>query len=307
MWYLEMGSVLTQQPLATLSTWWQKHRNSFCRVDHLKEILLSQIDRFLDSETPLRCIVFVQQRITTHILEYAIASDPDLTGVLTCDHIYATSSPASASLSLTAEMSRKSIDRFREGKTQVLFSTAVAEEGMDIPAANCVIRFDAVTTPVSLVQSRGRARQSESSFLVMAEMSGRTVNSLQSAEKAQQQAIAAINGAGRDSTEVSKKRKFAQLSRVKNARSFLTGFKSGHSNLSALAVLNTYSQKVAGEVMDSASQVSVTPPHFRVSLSLSQYGMDDVVATGEGASKKLASQVAATQIIDLILADSTIY
>ena len=34
-------------------------------------------------------------------------------------------------------------------------------------AANCVVRFDEVQTPVSLVQSRGRARKADSSFKVM--------------------------------------------------------------------------------------------------------------------------------------------
>lgn len=40
-----------------------------------------------------------------------------------------------------------------------MFATGVAEEGMDVASANCVIRFDPVVTPVSYVQSRGRARQ----------------------------------------------------------------------------------------------------------------------------------------------------
>jgi hypothetical protein len=36
-----------------------------------------------------------------------------------------------------------------------------------VQAANCVVRFDEVQTPVSLVQSRGRARQADASFLIM--------------------------------------------------------------------------------------------------------------------------------------------
>ena len=49
----------------------------------------------------------------------------------------------------------------------VLLATSVAEEGMDVPAANCVVRFDEVQTAVSLVQSQGRARQEDSSFLLL--------------------------------------------------------------------------------------------------------------------------------------------
>lgn len=57
------------------------------------------------------------------------------------------------------------IKKFASGELQV-FETRVAEERMDISAANSVIRFDAVQTPVSLVQSRGRARQANSAFLL---------------------------------------------------------------------------------------------------------------------------------------------
>ena len=60
---------------------------------------------------------------------------------------------------------------------------------MDIPAANVVIRFDAIYTPVSMIQSRGRARKSNSSFIVMKEVTGngkkRTLDDLIDAEQRQ--------------------------------------------------------------------------------------------------------------------------
>jgi endoribonuclease Dicer len=114
----------------------------------------------------LRCIVFVQQRVSTHILDYFVNSDDDL-NFLKSNVIYATKSPATADLSVTASQAKIRIQDFANGKLNVLFATAVAEEGMDVPAANCVIRFDAVQTPVSLVQSRGRARHESSSFIVL--------------------------------------------------------------------------------------------------------------------------------------------
>ncbi len=64
---------------------------------------------------------------------------------------------------------------------------------MDIPEANCVIRFDAITTPVSLVQSRSRARQADSAFVVLAEVKGRSVETLETPELAQHTAITAVN------------------------------------------------------------------------------------------------------------------
>ena len=108
---------------------------------------------------------------------------------LASDFIYSTSKPASCSLSLSSTQLKEKIEKFRSGDISVLISTAVAEEGMDIPAANCVIRFDAVKTPVSLVQSRGRARQADSSFFILTESRNKPVHLLQQAEFAQQQAI----------------------------------------------------------------------------------------------------------------------
>jgi predicted helicase len=74
---------------------------------------------------------------------------------ISCDVIYATSTPATPSLSINAKQAADRLKRFSTGEIQVLFATSVAEEGMDIPAANCVIRFDAIQSTVSLVQSRG--------------------------------------------------------------------------------------------------------------------------------------------------------
>ena len=114
----------------------------------------------------MRCIVFVQQRVTAHILEHFVGTDADLRE-LGAACIYSTSSPATPRLKVTSSEARERIDRFRDGRVAVLFATSVAEEGMDIPASNVVVRFDPVQTPVSLVQSKGRARQQNSAFVVM--------------------------------------------------------------------------------------------------------------------------------------------
>jgi endoribonuclease Dicer len=51
----------------------------------------------------------------------------------------------------------------------LLFTTDVTEEGIDVPNCSCVIRFDLPRTVCSYVQSRGRARRSSSSFVLMIE------------------------------------------------------------------------------------------------------------------------------------------
>jgi len=55
-------------------------------------------------------------------------------------------------------MNETMVSRFRHGKIQVLISTDVLEEGIDIPNCNLIVRFDPAETFRSYVQARGRAR-----------------------------------------------------------------------------------------------------------------------------------------------------
>ncbi|KAL4784926.1 hypothetical protein BJX76DRAFT_367226 [Aspergillus varians] len=54
--------------------------------------------------------------------------------------------------------------KFRSGEINCLFATSVAEEGLDIADCNLVVRFDLFDTMIQYVQSRGRARQANSTY-----------------------------------------------------------------------------------------------------------------------------------------------
>jgi endoribonuclease Dicer len=58
---------------------------------------------------------------------------------------------------------------FRKGVVNCLFATSIAEEGLDIPDCNLVIRFDLYTTLIQYIQSRGRARHTNSRYIHMYE------------------------------------------------------------------------------------------------------------------------------------------
>lgn len=294
LYYLEMADVLSHPVLSNLFRHWTLSKDLFLRVAHLKEVLMQQHERFPEG---LRCIVFVQQRISAHILHYALSEDSDFSSMLTADFIYATASPATCTLSVSPSKSRETIQRFRDGFVQVLVSTSVAEEGMDVPSANCVIRFDAITTPVSLVQSRGRARQADSAFVILSEAAGRSVQSLEKAELAQHEAIAAVNsGSGMDSADILKKREQAQVSRRLNARPLLTAFSKGQNKQPPLAILNMYAQKVSGEVIEATAVLKGAG--FLTSLRFMQFGAAELQVRGEGTTKKIAIQNAAKMLLD---------
>jgi endoribonuclease Dicer len=61
------------------------------------------------------------------------------------------------------------IVKFKKGDLNCVFATSVAEEGLDIPDCNVIIRYDLNNTLIQYIQSRGRARQEDSIYIHMVE------------------------------------------------------------------------------------------------------------------------------------------
>ncbi|XP_074835035.1 ATP-dependent RNA helicase DHX58 isoform X2 [Carettochelys insculpta] len=60
------------------------------------------------------------------------------------------------------------IKLFRKGDLNLLLSTSVAEEGLDIPECNIVVRYGLMTNEIAMMQARGRARAKNSLYSVLA-------------------------------------------------------------------------------------------------------------------------------------------
>ncbi|KAK2613566.1 hypothetical protein N8I77_000473 [Diaporthe amygdali] len=126
-------------------------------------------DHFIGSEDRVRCIVFVEQRWTAKLLadllqQEVIVRIPGLkVGVL----MGANQDDNYSSTSFRQQL--MTILKFRDGELNCIFATSVAEEGLDIPDCNLIIRFDLYKTMIQYIQSRGRARQAESTYVHMIE------------------------------------------------------------------------------------------------------------------------------------------
>jgi endoribonuclease Dicer len=71
---------------------------------------------------------------------------------------------------LIAQTTAETLKDFKLGYKNLLVSTSVAEEGIDVQSCCSVIRWDLPQNMISWAQSRGRARKSKSTFVIMTEI-----------------------------------------------------------------------------------------------------------------------------------------
>uniref|UniRef100_A0A672RCR3 Probable ATP-dependent RNA helicase DHX58 n=1 Tax=Sinocyclocheilus grahami TaxID=75366 RepID=A0A672RCR3_SINGR len=78
-------------------------------------------------------------------------------------------------LKLRSNEQKETIKHFRKGILNLLISTSVAEEGLDIPECNLVVRYGLLTNEIAQQQASGRARAMNSVYSVVAEEGGREI------------------------------------------------------------------------------------------------------------------------------------
>ena len=121
MHYLVMSEMIQSDSipdhLQLLNIAYSQHEHEFCRLDGLKEILLGQ---FAQRGESLRAIIFVQQRVSTHIVQHFLVSDPDLAPLgLNSNLIYAAKSKATPLLSVTPSQVQARLASFAAGRSSI--------------------------------------------------------------------------------------------------------------------------------------------------------------------------------------------
>lgn len=119
-----------------------------------------------------KTLVFVQRRFSAKVLYHLLKiyfSQTDDAALIIPDFMVGNngSMPESIEQILSAKKDRRVLERFRKNETNVIVTTNVLEEGIDLQMCNTVIKYDYPQTFASYEQSKGRARMRDSHYLVM--------------------------------------------------------------------------------------------------------------------------------------------
>ncbi|NXE28758.1 DHX58 helicase, partial [Ardeotis kori] len=148
----------------------QRYENP--RLGKLEEILQ---DHFQPQGTS-RGIVFTQTRQSAHSLLGWLQDTATLCGKLIRAGVLTGAGYSNQAWHMTQNEQRDVIKQFREGALNLLFSTSVAEEGLDIPECNIVVRYGLMTNEIAMMQARGRARAENSVYSVLAKANSSEVS-----------------------------------------------------------------------------------------------------------------------------------
>ncbi|XP_053471371.1 probable ATP-dependent RNA helicase DHX58 [Ictalurus furcatus] len=135
----------------------------------LKRLQRTLVDQFKDENS--RGIIFAKTREITRCLYDWVRTNPELrrANIRAANLVGA----GTGATHMTQREQKDTIKTFREGALNLLISTSVAEEGLDIPECNVVIRYGLLTNEIAQQQASGRARAKNSVYSVVAKAGGR--------------------------------------------------------------------------------------------------------------------------------------
>ncbi|KAI1881337.1 hypothetical protein JX265_000163 [Neoarthrinium moseri] len=118
-----------------------------------------------------KCMIFVEQRLTAIVLDDLFKQLPlALYGLQAGTLLGSGTGVTGEHESMSYAQQQRAIQRFHTGDLNILIATTIAEEGLDIPDCNIIIRFDLYRTMIQYIQSKGRARMKNSKYFHMVEV-----------------------------------------------------------------------------------------------------------------------------------------
>ncbi|XP_071323695.1 ATP-dependent RNA helicase DHX58 [Trachinotus anak] len=137
------------------------------KMGKLESVLLEQFSQGVKS----RGILFSKTRRSTYCLNDWVLHNRTLQGAGIKAAIL--TGAGNGGTYMTQHEQGETICSFRNGSLNLLISTSVAEEGLDIPECNLVVRYGLLTNEIAQQQASGRARAQQSLYSVVALRGGR--------------------------------------------------------------------------------------------------------------------------------------
>ena len=129
------------------------------------QVLYQKLEEQFSRQAETKAMVFVQRRSTAVLLCEGVRA----LGLPIIRPKYLTGGGQSGDQTITGKKQEETMREFHAGIVNVLFTTSVGEEGIDVPQCNLIVRFDLYKTTIQYMQSRGRARMKGSVYAHMIE------------------------------------------------------------------------------------------------------------------------------------------
>ncbi|KAH9948839.1 P-loop containing nucleoside triphosphate hydrolase protein [Amylocystis lapponica] len=143
------------------------------KVHKLIECLKAEHAYFREHDETYSGIIFVTRRDAVLALAEILKRLPETTELFRVGRLIGSSSSLKRhsfldiTRNMVQETQTQTLNDFKIGDLNLIVSTSVAEEGIDIQACSSVVRFDPPPNAVGWAQSRGRARRKRSRFTIM--------------------------------------------------------------------------------------------------------------------------------------------
>ncbi|XP_062861994.1 interferon-induced helicase C domain-containing protein 1 [Trichomycterus rosablanca] len=151
----------------------KEHLQQLMKNPQYENNLLGQLRTLIlyefTSRAEVRGIIFTRTRLSAIALSQWIQENPKFDEVGVKASYLIGGGDQSVVKPMTAAEQREVLNKFYNGKINLLVATTVAEEGLDIAACNVVLRYGLVTNEIAMIQARGRGRAEDSSYTVVAE------------------------------------------------------------------------------------------------------------------------------------------
>lgn len=113
-------------------------------------------------------LVLVKQRETAFKMKNMLQSHDAIRKLqLNIEAVVGHGTTSGTEQGMTVARQKKVLEDMKKRLCHIVVATSVAEEGVDIPECELVITFNPPSTVTALVQMRGRARKSNSKFIIL--------------------------------------------------------------------------------------------------------------------------------------------